>query len=230
MPGDFKIEDKIKCLLWCDRHCCLCGKSCGTNIEIAHISPRKGKNSNNIDNAIPLCYDCHAKIGHYNKEHPRGNKYKEAELKARRDQIYEKYTASLVPPINYRISQLINPFDPRETRKRQFPDITFSIVNLSDYLSAKAKIIIKGILDSKPFNLNLTDRLYSDGKIWHLNPRNQINGHFMIYNNKIKELKQGQRFEIRIAITLIDIYEREHKRLEDGYVYMPESNNWYFEP
>ena len=30
--GDFHEKDKIKCLLWCNRHCCPCGKACGTDI------------------------------------------------------------------------------------------------------------------------------------------------------------------------------------------------------
>ena len=75
MTGDFCEEDKTKCLLWCSRHCCLCGKACGTNIEIAHVIPKGQDGSDDIDNAIPLCFDCHSEIGRYNKEHPRGNKY-----------------------------------------------------------------------------------------------------------------------------------------------------------
>jgi hypothetical protein len=101
-PKEFKEEDKIKMLLWCDRHCCMCKKTCATDIEIAHIDRRGG---NDIENGIPLCYDCHAKIGHYNREHPRGNKYKPDELKARREQIYEEYTRNLVPPIHFYLDQ-----------------------------------------------------------------------------------------------------------------------------
>src|SRR4030042_1579077 len=127
---DFNEADKIRCLLWCNRHCCLCGKPCGTNIEIAHII-QKGKegSSNNIDNAIPLCFDCHSEIGRYNAEHPKGNKYRPKELKARRDQIYEEYTRHLVPPINYLITQDIG-----NKTKRELPDIGFNIQHLGDSL------------------------------------------------------------------------------------------------
>lgn len=229
MAGGFNGKDKIKCLLWCDRHCCLCSKFCGIDVEIAHISPRKGKGANNINNAIPLCYECHAKIGHYNIKHPRGTKYKEQELKTRRDQIYERYTAPLVPPINYVVSHYINPYTPHKS-KRKFPDATFNITNLSDYLPGRLKIIIKGLLNGQQINLNLADGLYSGGKIWNLNPRTRVNGHFKINNNQIKTLKLGQRFEIRTNITVIDIYERERKRLEDGYAYVPKTGYWYFEP
>jgi len=229
MAGGFKNKDKIKCLLWSDRHCCLCGKSCGADIEIAHISPCTGKGANNIDNAIPVCYDCHAKIGHYNRLHPRGNKYKEQELKIRRNQIYERHTANLVPPIHYVISQQNNPYNPRGGL-RVWPDVTLNIENRSDYLPVKLRIMIKGLLNGQPVNLDLTDSLYSGGKTWNLNPRIQINGHFEIHNDRIKNLSQGQRFEIRVNITAIDVYEREHQRLEDGYVYVPEGGYWYFEP
>ena len=48
-------KKKIKCLLWCSQHCCLCDKPCGINIEIHHID---GDNSYNLfDNLMPLCYE-----------------------------------------------------------------------------------------------------------------------------------------------------------------------------
>jgi hypothetical protein len=94
---DFQEADKIKLLLWCDRHCCVCGKACGTDIQIAHIDE---KGPGEIDNAIPLCYDCHAKTGRYNPKYPLGNKHRPKELKARREQVYEQHTRALVPPSN----------------------------------------------------------------------------------------------------------------------------------
>ncbi len=78
---DFSDEDKVKIILWCARHCCLCGEFSGIGIEVAHLE----RNSSDIDNAIPLCFDCHASVGYYNTKHPRGKKYSIKELKARRD-------------------------------------------------------------------------------------------------------------------------------------------------
>lgn len=121
----FKEEDKIKCLLWCDRRCCLCRRNCGPDIEVAHISRKlRGEKLNAIDNAIPLCYDCHAKVGHYNVEEPRGNKYTPSELKRRREQIYEEFTRHLVPPIDFRITQML-----LGGGLRKFPDVGFEISN-----------------------------------------------------------------------------------------------------
>jgi len=99
--NDFREEDKIKVLLWCARHCCLCGKNAGVGIEVAHLE----RNRSDIENAIPLCFDCHGAIGHYNVQHPRGRKYSSCELRSRRDQVYEQHTRHLVSPTNYRVTQ-----------------------------------------------------------------------------------------------------------------------------
>lgn len=96
MPFDEKIRNRV--LLWCDRHCCLCKKACGINIEVHHIIPENQGGNSELDNAIPLCFECHSNVGNYNVQHPRGTKYKPDELKARREQIYEEYTRHLVPP------------------------------------------------------------------------------------------------------------------------------------
>ncbi|MCK4439813.1 HNH endonuclease [Candidatus Bathyarchaeota archaeon] len=54
---DFSEDTRLKCVLWSDRYCCLCGKACGPDIEIVDIDPEGG---NDLDNAIPVCYYCHA--------------------------------------------------------------------------------------------------------------------------------------------------------------------------
>src|SRR4030095_13483185 len=109
--NDFTEPDKLKALLWCDRHCCLCGKAAGVGIEVAHIDRHKS----DFDNAVPLCFDCHAAVGHYNREHPRGKKYSAQELRTRREQVYEQHTRYLVPPVQYSIQQAI----PGTSQRRQ---------------------------------------------------------------------------------------------------------------
>jgi len=66
----FSEETKSKCLLWSDRHCCVCDTPCGLDIEIAHIDPKGGEDT---ENAIPVCYKDHAQIGRYiyDEKHPR---------------------------------------------------------------------------------------------------------------------------------------------------------------
>ncbi|MBM4273323.1 MAG: HNH endonuclease [Deltaproteobacteria bacterium] len=220
--GEFSEEDKIKCLLWCNRHCCLCGKACGTNIEIAHII-QKGKegSTSNIDNAIPLCFDCHSEIGKYNAEHPKGNKYRPKELKARREQIYEEYTRHLVPPINYTITQ-----EQFNNPKRTLPNIGFNIHHLGDALPVKALVNIAIFLDGKYIGKPEAG-LYAGEHLWNLNPRFAIFGHF--YAPKVVVNGTG-KLEVKVEITVIDQYEREHRLLPIGYVYIREDNSWYLEP
>lgn len=73
----------------CMRHCCLCRKQCGTNIEAAHIIDECAGGANDEENGIPLCLDCHQEIGAYRNSHPRGNKFRPEELRLRRDKVYE---------------------------------------------------------------------------------------------------------------------------------------------
>lgn len=42
------------------RHCCLCHKFCGVKIEIHHIVLASEGGRDTFDNAIALCFDCHA--------------------------------------------------------------------------------------------------------------------------------------------------------------------------
>lgn len=78
-----KVADE---LLWKSRrYCCLCRKFKGTNIEVHHIDPGLAEGRDDPDNGIPLCFDCHAMVGNYNTKHPRGRKYRPAELKLWRD-------------------------------------------------------------------------------------------------------------------------------------------------
>ena len=221
MTGDFSEEDKIKCLLWCDRHCCLCGKACGTDIEIAHIIPKGKKRSEDIDNAIPLCYDCHAKIGHYNCKHPRGNKFRPEELKARREHIYEEYTRHLVPPIHFEITQ-----DLPNRQKRSLPDVGFNIAHLGDSLPVKVSVATQIFLGDKDFGIPKTGH-YSSKRLWNMNPRFGARGRFNVPDEAVKSTKC---LEIKVKVTIIDQYEREHQLLPIGWVYMRDKNSWYLEP
>lgn len=141
MPPPFNPKDRIKILLWCDRHCCLCGKFCGTNIVIHHIET-EGENLSEIDNALPLCLDCHGKVGSYNPEHPVGTKYKVEELKARRDQIYDEYTQHLVPPVYHTVTQLIG----RSSKSRKLPNVGFNLHHAGGSLPVNVKVEVKTLL------------------------------------------------------------------------------------
>lgn len=74
----------------CGRHCCICHTFSGTKMELHHILERAKGGLDTVENCIPLCFDCHADVGHYNPNHPKGKKYTVDELKGHRDNWYQK--------------------------------------------------------------------------------------------------------------------------------------------
>jgi hypothetical protein len=58
-------------------------------MEIDHIDQAADDGGNDLDNAIPVCFDCHAEIHSYNPRHPKGRKFTPAELRGHRDQWIE---------------------------------------------------------------------------------------------------------------------------------------------
>jgi hypothetical protein len=55
-------------------------------METDHIVPASENGPDTIDNAIPVCFECHAEIHSYNDNHPRGRKFLPAELRAHKEQ------------------------------------------------------------------------------------------------------------------------------------------------
>jgi hypothetical protein len=58
-------------------------------METDHIVPKAEGGSDAIDNAIPVCFECHAEIHSYNDQHPRGRKFHPAELRGHKQQWLE---------------------------------------------------------------------------------------------------------------------------------------------
>jgi hypothetical protein len=81
----FNRENVASLLAECQRRCCICHRFCGVKIETDHITPKDEGGNDDIDNAIPVCFDCHAEIHSYNPKHPRGRKFTPAELKQHKD-------------------------------------------------------------------------------------------------------------------------------------------------
>jgi hypothetical protein len=50
---------------------------------------------NIFENAIPLCFNCHADMRSYDAKHPKGTKYSESELKRHRDNWYKKVAGAI---------------------------------------------------------------------------------------------------------------------------------------
>jgi hypothetical protein len=82
----FKPSEVTDVLVRCHRRCCICHRYCGIKIETDHIEPKAEGGSDDIDNCLPVCFECHAEIHSYNDNHPRGRKFRPEELRAHRDQ------------------------------------------------------------------------------------------------------------------------------------------------
>jgi hypothetical protein len=82
----FSREEVESLLARCHRRCCICHRFCGVKMETDHIEPSVGGGSDSIDNAIVVCFECHAEIHSYNDKHPRGRKFTPGELRKHKDQ------------------------------------------------------------------------------------------------------------------------------------------------
>ncbi|MBX2979337.1 MAG: HNH endonuclease [Flavobacteriales bacterium] len=85
----FPRSVREKALVLSARHCCSCHKHGAVNVEVHHLVPPREGGSQDLDNAIVLCGECHAQAGHYNVKHPRGSKYSVTELRLARDTWYD---------------------------------------------------------------------------------------------------------------------------------------------
>ena len=81
---------KRKVMVACGRRCCICHEFCGNNIEVHHIKAHSEGGEDTFENAIPLCFDCHAIVRQYDSKHPKGIKFTEKELILHRDLWYVK--------------------------------------------------------------------------------------------------------------------------------------------
>jgi HNH endonuclease len=89
MATGFNRDEVAALLVKCHRRCCVCHRYCGTKIETDHIVPAAESHDHSIENAIPVCFDCHAEIHAYNPKHPRGRKFTAEELRLHRKQWLE---------------------------------------------------------------------------------------------------------------------------------------------
>lgn len=81
----FSKNVRTNSLVAAARHCCVCHRYKGVKVEIHHILPLEQGGADTAENAIALCFDCHADAGHYNSKHPRGTKFSPAELRQAKD-------------------------------------------------------------------------------------------------------------------------------------------------
>jgi HNH endonuclease len=82
----FPDKEAQELLASCHRRCCICHRFCGFKMELDHILPKGDGGPDSIENAIAVCFECHAEIHAYNDKHPRGRKYRPEELKRHKAQ------------------------------------------------------------------------------------------------------------------------------------------------
>ena len=86
MASGFNRKEVADLLTRCHRRCCICHRFCGVKMETDHIVPQSQGGDESIDNALPVCFECHAEIHSYNPKHPRGRMYTPEELRAHKEQ------------------------------------------------------------------------------------------------------------------------------------------------
>ena len=158
-----------------------------------------------------------------------GTSYRIEEVKARRDQIYEKYTRHLVPLINFNIEQGL----PNKPELSTFPKVITYVTHGSQSLPVKAKIEIKHILetnDSKKQDLGIfqdKNGYYSGKTLWHLNPAVTIRGNYTVPEECINSTND---IWLEARLTIIDEYERPHRMLPQAWKYYRKGRYWFLEP
>lgn len=85
----FSTAIKQRVMIDTARHCCVCHRYKGIKMEVHHLKQKADGGDDTYENAIPLCFDCHADAGHFNNRHPRGTKFSVQELLKARDRWYE---------------------------------------------------------------------------------------------------------------------------------------------
>ena len=217
---------RVKLFNWSARHCCFCGKPCTTNIEIHHID---GDHDNNVeDNLMPVCFDCHGELPRYNTEHPRGTRYREAEIKARREQIYELHTRPYLRQAGIKVSKFVaqartpdgNPIE------RPLGDTSFTAQSHSTDLPICLRIHITPFQEETQLDAQLSD-LYQGRDLWNLNPGQAVMGHFHL---PITPESDPFRFRVEIHWSIVDVVEREHEMLPFSFVWSDSARDWWYDP
>ncbi len=215
-------EDRTKILLWCARHCCFCGKACTTNVVVHHIDG--DPSHSDLDNLIPVCFDCHGELERYNPEHPVGTKYRYLEIKKRRDQIYELHTLPYLRRVDIKVSKYLHGFEGRKARL--LGDTSCTVRTLSEDLPVRLRLRLEPYHDDRRLEVDLGD-LYSGQALWNLNPAQVVAGHFSL---PISADAAPFAFRIEVFWSVIDVLEREHEMLPFSYVWEDPARNWWFDP
>jgi hypothetical protein len=112
--------------------------------------------------------------------------------------------------------------------KRILPSVGFNLRNLSDE-QLKLQVVADVFLDGRYLGHPSAWSGYYSGKtIWNFNALGGLrDGNFTV---PITKVEKGQRLVIIISVTAVDEKDQEHELLPQGWVYMPEANDWFYDP
>jgi len=196
------------------------------NIEIHHID---GDRSNNdIENLIPLCFDCHGELTRYGTEHKKGLKYRYLEIKTRRDQIYEMHTLRYLRNVDIKISNYMHHVkDPNgKPIRRKWGDVSCTVQPMSQDLPIQMRLRVVPYQNETKLDTWLDD-LYSGGALWNLNPGHVVFRHFGL---PITQESKPFIFRIEILWSIVDVLQKEHRMLPFSYVWSDPDGDWWFDP
>ena len=227
----FPAPVREQVLLWCGRHCCICGRQCGLDIELHHINPKLSLPAlNKEDNAIPVCYDCHSKLELSQLGSPRGSRWTHSEIKARREQVYEDHTRHLVPVLTY--GPVNDPDD-------GFPKVRFFLQHNEGGLPVKALLRVEILIDGKLFGTPV--RHYAGRHEWTCNPGVASVGWFDFSNeaqlNRRRQYRsihpkraKSRDLRLRVSVIVIDQFRRHHPRLPVEWYFAWDRQTWVLDP
>ena len=138
----FPLEVADEAMVACKRFCAICEKQCGTNIELHHIVPSAKGGEDVFSNCIPLCFECHAEVEHYNSCHPKGRKFTKSELTKRRDDFYTKIP---VYPRSYGANTFYDFPTTNNTRRFKF-DSSFNLYTIGYVGGIPSAEILEGTI------------------------------------------------------------------------------------
>lgn len=223
----FPSKVEVEALTACKRHCCLCEKHVKTKIELHHIKQKSKGGKDTFENCIPLCFDCHAEVGSYNNEHPKGKKYSEIELKKIRDDFYQRIE------MGFMNVETLSDMDSEnlENFKVDFNGILEEIVE-TDFAAESFRIDLTEEVAAKVDKWTKRAYSFENAKIENIKSEiihqlkyliqyfNGLNNYFhlindsrLIFNNhpleKLEELRNGTiniRYSLRDLLNEIDMY------------------------
>lgn len=207
---------RARLLLWCDRHCCFCGKSCGVDIELHHID---GDRTNaDPDNLTPVCYDCHAKLPRYDADHPRGTRYRDTEVRTRREQVYEQHTRCYIEPVEIAFKRSVHV---------GFSEVGSLVRHMGSTHPVQLQLQILAYNGGTQLNLFPEPDLYNGGLLWNFNPGQGMTGHFDL---RVAEAEWSDEVRLECFWAIIDALARPHVRLPFSYVWSNRGGDFWFDP